>query len=202
MAEKKMSSRTIKVPRIYGIYEIAGGAIGVGGSLLFFRASSLLMFIGLLLFGFSILAGYLLNKGKLWGIYLSLFSQIIQIPAFTLQGLSYKFYAGACLYIRRGITTAGSQFTVNLSILASGCHLFISQVPEMRYISFDISALNFMSTTTAGDKGGIVLEYIGLNLVAIALTVVLFIFLVKKLAQAKMARQPSDELKGEPREGN
>ncbi len=59
--------------------------------------------------------------------------------------------------------------------------------------------------STAGDKSGIVSEYIGLNFVVIALTVVFLIFLVKflvkKLAQAKMARQPSDDLRGEPPRG-
>ena len=90
--------------RLIGILEIAGGLIGAAAMLhrllpLGGGANSIHALIGLLLFGFVLVAGVLLLEGHERGVRLSGWAQLLQLPLLATPVFSYGLHAGAYLNI-------------------------------------------------------------------------------------------------------
>ena len=94
--------------RLIGILEIAGGLYGAGAMLrrllpLGSTYDTLHALIGLLLFGFVLVAGVLLVEGSERGVTLSRWAQLLQLPLIATPVFSYALHCGAYLNI---VTTA------------------------------------------------------------------------------------------------
>ena len=86
--------------RLIGILEIAGGLYGVTAMLrrlLPFGSThdSLVAVIGLVLFGFVLVAGVLLLEGSERGIRFSRWAQLLQVPLIATPMFSYALHSGA-----------------------------------------------------------------------------------------------------------
>lgn len=126
--------------RIISIYEMIGGIVGLGVTIfLIFKIlpqllnqeatiSNKAFLIVLLIYAIggyllSFIAGLFLWKKQTKGILLSIITQIIQIPKFTIAGFSYFFVSGADLFI--AISNSSLDLTAYL-----GSHWNISFYPE------------------------------------------------------------------------
>lgn len=92
--------------KILGFYQIAGGFYGLYGIIRpFVQEASLgglmILFyaLGFGLFGFSLYCGNLLRKGKLNGLKLSLWNQLLQVVQFSISAISFGYYSGIRLSI-------------------------------------------------------------------------------------------------------
>lgn len=88
--------------RLIGILEIAGGLYGAAGALrrLLVLGSSyaaLHALLGLLAFGFVLVAGVLLVEGSERGVAFSRVAQLLQLPLLATPIFSYGLHAGAYL---------------------------------------------------------------------------------------------------------
>ena len=86
--------------RLIGILEVAGGLYGVAVMLrrllpLGSTHDSIVALIGLLLFGFVLVAGVLLLEGSESGVRLSRWAQLLQLPLIATPVFSYALYSGA-----------------------------------------------------------------------------------------------------------
>ncbi|MEP7185117.1 MAG: hypothetical protein ABI767_04700 [Rhodanobacter sp.] len=90
--------------RLIGILEVAGGLYGVTAMLrrllpLGSTHDSLVAVIGLVLFGFVLVAGVLLLEGSERGIRLSRWAQLLQLPLVATPVFSYALHSGAFLNV-------------------------------------------------------------------------------------------------------
>jgi hypothetical protein len=86
--------------RLIGILEVAGGLYGVAVMLrrllpLGSTHDSIVALIGLLLFGFVLVAGVLLLEGSESGVRLSRWAQLLQLPLIATPVFSYALHSGA-----------------------------------------------------------------------------------------------------------
>ncbi|WP_266183806.1 hypothetical protein [Dyella humicola] len=86
--------------RLIGILEVAGGFYGVVNMVrrLFPFGStheSLVALIGLLLYGFVLIAGVMLLEGSERGVAFSSWAQLLQLPLIATPILSYALHCGA-----------------------------------------------------------------------------------------------------------
>jgi hypothetical protein len=86
--------------RLIGILEVAGGLYGVAAMLrrllpLGSTHDSIVALIGLLLFGFVLVAGVLLLEGSESGVRLSRWAQLLQLPLIATPVFSYALHSGA-----------------------------------------------------------------------------------------------------------
>ena len=105
-----------RVTKIIGLYQIAGGVIGIGIGLyaLFFHFRINIFFIlydllTLSLFSFCLYSGIKCFKDKTYGLTLTFYNQILQLVFFTFFGFTYMFNAGFGLYFGVDISK-GIQF--------------------------------------------------------------------------------------------
>lgn len=89
--------------RLIGILEIAGGLYGITAMLRrllpFGGHGSLVAVIGLILFGFVLVAGVLLLEGSERGIRLSRWAQLLQLPLIATPVFSYALHSGAFINV-------------------------------------------------------------------------------------------------------
>lgn len=90
--------------RLIGIFEIAGGLYGTIVMLrrllpLGSTQDSVLALIGLLVFGFVLLAGVLLLEGSEQGVRLSRWAQLLQLPLIATPVFSYALHSGAFINV-------------------------------------------------------------------------------------------------------
>lgn len=90
--------------RLIGVLEIAGGLYGAAGALrrllvLGAGYGMLHALLGLVAFGFVLLAGVLLVEGSERGVAFSRVAQLLQVPLLATPMLSYALHAGAFLNI-------------------------------------------------------------------------------------------------------
>lgn len=86
--------------RLIGILEVAGGFYGAALMLrrllpLGSTHDSILALIGLLLYGFVLVAGVLLLEGSEGGVRLSSWAQLLQLPLIATPVFSYALHCGA-----------------------------------------------------------------------------------------------------------
>jgi hypothetical protein len=86
--------------RLIGMLEVAGGLYGVAAMLrrllpLGSTHDSILALIGLLLYGFVLVAGVLLLEGSEGGVRLSRWAQLLQLPLIATPIFSYALHCGA-----------------------------------------------------------------------------------------------------------
>lgn len=109
--------------KIIGVYETLGGLVGVGillwvGLQGFFDSrlgSILIVLFAFLMYILSIISGYLILKGRYFGLLLSRFIQVIQIPIFSIGGLSYLFVSGILLSVH--LSSNGSNMAAGSNVL-------------------------------------------------------------------------------------
>jgi hypothetical protein len=87
--------------KVFGIYQIVGGLIGLTlTSLAFFQGSQLgttlflLILLIILLYAHSIFCGILLLMKKIGGLNHSLANQIFQLLAFSIFGFAFNYFSG------------------------------------------------------------------------------------------------------------
>ena len=85
--------------RLIGVLEIAGGLYGVAQMLYrllpFGRHDSVVILIGLMLYGFVLAAGVQLIVGSEHGVRMSRWAQLLQLPLLATPVFSYALHCGA-----------------------------------------------------------------------------------------------------------
>ena len=107
-----------------GIYQIAGGIIGIGLSIWLIASEGALSGIVLVLvlfaigfFSFSIYCGSLLLKNKENGLRYSLINQYLQLINFSIGGYAFQYISG--VFFSAGIDLTNSPaFKINLGVSA------------------------------------------------------------------------------------
>jgi hypothetical protein len=130
--------------RLIGILEIAGGFVGVVAMVrrllpLGSTYEALLSLIGLVLFGFILVAGVMLVEGSERGVSLSRVAQLLQLPLLATPIVSYALHSGAFINV-----FATLQSTPRLGIdWHIGSHGFVLAVagPAVSRIGINLLAL-------------------------------------------------------------
>jgi len=132
--------------KILGIYQIAGGVLGllftfIFFSKLFFGNKSVLTIIlsSILLFSFSVYCGFLLLTKKYdKGLNLSIINQIIQVISFSVLGYTFEFCSG--IFLKFGLDlTSDTLLTYNFGLTT--WNLKLNSDPSLTKISINILAL-------------------------------------------------------------
>jgi hypothetical protein len=139
------SSDTDLKIRVLGIYQIAGGILGIGLTMwLCLRIDSIsgpILFLLLIAFGlycYSIYCGILLLKKKNYGLKHALINQFLQLLNFTIFGFSFKYISGAFLSIGLDLTTSVQmQFRLGISTW----QITVNDNPELFEINLNLVAL-------------------------------------------------------------
>jgi hypothetical protein len=97
--------------RLIGILEIAGGFYGVTNMLrrlfpLGAMHDNLLALVGLLLFGFILVAGVMLVEGSEDGVRFSRIAQLLQLPLIATPLLTYALHSGAYINVYATVQAA------------------------------------------------------------------------------------------------
>lgn len=131
-----------------GIYQIAGGALGIIFILWGITASSFLtggavllyLFI-LLFFCYSIFCGILCVKAKKNALAYSLVNQILQLFGFAMMGFAFKYIAG--FFFSIGLDLADS-FNISFGAGISKFELNFNNEEERLEININLVALGFI----------------------------------------------------------
>jgi hypothetical protein len=131
--------------RLIGILEIAGGLIGAAAMLhrllpLGSGANSIHALIGLLLFGFVLVAGVLLLEGHERGVRMSSWAQLLQLPLLATPIFSYALHAGGYLNIYSTVHLARPWLDWNF-----GTHGFVLAVAGPATARFGVNLLALLS---------------------------------------------------------
>lgn len=131
--------------RLIGILEIAGGLMGAAAMLhrllpLHGGANSIHALIGLLLFGFVLVAGVLLLEGHERGVRMSGWAQLLQLPLLATPIFSYALHAGAYLNIYTTVHLARPWLDGNY-----GTHGFVLAVAGPASARFGVNLLALLS---------------------------------------------------------
>lgn len=119
-----LSKDSLSKIRILGIYQIVGGVIGLGvtivGAIQSEHLSTLwfIFLIGILLFGYSIYCGNLLLEKKINGLKYSLIHQCLQLVHFFFFSFGFAYASGLTLSIGLNINDYNLLFNFTLSTLA------------------------------------------------------------------------------------
>jgi len=108
--------------RLFGIYQIAGGIIGLGltvwivsGVTTFTSAVIILLLLSTGLYTYSIYCGALLLKKRQSGLKHSLVNQFLQLVNFSILGYTFQYISGVFLTVGLDLTNS-VLFTFNLGI--------------------------------------------------------------------------------------
>ena len=131
-----------------GIYQIAGGAIGVFLILWGLLNSQqlagpiiLIYLIMLLFFAFSIYCGILCLKKNNGALILSLINQILQVIGFAMVGFAFQYAAG--VYLTAGLDlTESFNFTFGAGL--SKFNFNINNEPQRLEVTFNFIALGLI----------------------------------------------------------
>ena len=128
-----------------GIYQLAGGIVGLGFIILLItRLPSfsipflLIILISLGLFLYSIYCGTLLIKRKKSGLNHSLINQFLQLVNFSIAGFAISYVSG--LFISAGVESNDSHY-MQTNIGISGCKIAFNSDNETFLINFNFLAL-------------------------------------------------------------
>ncbi len=135
-----------------GIYQIAGGGIGV--ILLLWAAVTnqewsqqsavivlLLYLFMLLFFSFSIYCGILCLKKHRIALRLSLINQILQVIGFAIFGISFQYIAG--VYLTAGLDLTQS-FVLHFGLGISSLNFYINDGSQQMLVNFNFVALGLI----------------------------------------------------------
>lgn len=130
--------------RLIGILEVAGGLYGVTAMLrrlLPFGSThdSLVAVIGLVLFGFVLVAGVLLLEGSERGIRLSRWAQLLQLPLIATPVFSYALHSGAFLDVFATLQ-ASPRLSLDWHVATHGFGLAVAG-PSISRIGINLLAL-------------------------------------------------------------
>jgi hypothetical protein len=96
----------------------------------------------IILYGFSIAAGWFLLHGDPRGLPLSLFIQIMQLIRLAIPGiLIYQFASGFALPIDIGFSSTGFKFNINLSFSSFSFSLFPASEENIFLIGTNLIAI-------------------------------------------------------------
>jgi len=130
--------------RLIGILEVAGGFLGVVAMIrrllpLGSTYETLMAVIGLMLFGFILVAGVLLLEGSERGVTLSRVAQLLQLPLIATPVLSYALHAGGFVNVF-AVIHGGVRLGMDYHI---GSHGFLLAVagPGVSRIGLNLLAL-------------------------------------------------------------
>ncbi len=129
------------------VLEILGGAIGLVVGTLYpllnsaFNASPAIVALDIL-FLLSIIAGVYLWRNREFGLHLSLFLFVLQIPQFALGGISFQFISGISITSMLHFTSRGMGVEL-APLLGPGGEFIIQSAykPELIFIGINIYAV-------------------------------------------------------------
>jgi len=145
MAKKISSEISIRI-RALGIYQIAGGVIGLGLTIWYLPNALRLAIPGLLLlyimpfvlYSYSIYCGTLLMRSKETGLKHSMINQYLQLVNFSISGYGFQYISG--FYVSAGLDlTHSTLFKMNFGV--STWTLQINFDSEMVLININFIAL-------------------------------------------------------------
>lgn len=130
--------------RLIGMLEIAGGffgAVAMLRRLLPFHggAASLVSLVGLLVFGFILVAGVLLVEGSERGVSLSKVAQLLQLPLLATPVLSYALHSGAFINVFATLQST-PRLGLDWQVASQGFHIALGG-PHVSRIGINLLAL-------------------------------------------------------------
>lgn len=130
--------------RLIGILEIAGGLYGTVNMLRLLlppgsTKESLIALIGLLLFGFVLVAGILLVEGSERGVALSRWAQLLQLPLIATPMFHYALHSGAYLNVFTTLQ-ASPRLSLDWHIGSQGFVLALAG-PAVSWLGINLLAL-------------------------------------------------------------
>jgi hypothetical protein len=132
-----------------GIYQIAGGVLGIVFILWgiyassFLAAGALLLYLFILLFFcYSIFCGILCVKAKKNALAYSLANQILQLLGFAMKGFAFKYIAG--FFFSIGLDLTPDSFNVGFGAGISKFELNFNNEEERLEININLVALGFI----------------------------------------------------------
>ncbi len=129
--------------KFLGIYQIAGGVLGIGRLFLNMEKAKDFAPFGLVIFGFSILCGYQLLKGKYEvGMKISIINQFTQILLFALPGFAYSYISGIAIKLALDVTT---DISLNMDVGVSNFYFLAFAKHNTTFIGINIVALIIMN---------------------------------------------------------
>jgi len=143
--ENNLKKDTVSKLKALGIYQIAGGVVGLlltVWSILNLTVISalllLILLIAVLLYSYSIYCGILLVRNKIAGLKHSLINQFLQIINFLISGFAFKYISG--VFLSFGIDLTDSfYFLFNFGISSWQISLYGDSEPFI--VSFNFVAL-------------------------------------------------------------
>ena len=143
--ENNFSKERISKFNALGIYQIAGGIIGLGLTIWIISGLTtitglllLLLLIAIGLYSYSIYCGILLLKKKKSGLEHSLINQFLQLVNFSIFGFVFQYISGVFLSMDFDLTNS-LNFTFNIGI--SSWQITINGDTEPLIINFNFVAL-------------------------------------------------------------
>ena len=143
--ENNFTKDTVSKLKALGIYQIAGGIIGlllvfwiIAGLTTFSALLLLILAIAIVLYCYSIYCEILLLKNKISGLKHSLINQSFQLMNFAIAGFAFQYVSGAFLTIGLDLTNS-FNFIFNVGI--SSWQININGDPEPFTINFNLVAL-------------------------------------------------------------
>lgn len=139
------SSKTIMAKtKFLGIYQIAGGIIGLGLSIRLISQLQdisllllLILLIGVFLYFFSIYCGIQILQKKDIGLKYSLANQYLQLVTFTVFGFTFQYFSGVFVAIGYDFT---ESFLLTFNAGVSSWKISINTDEEMLLFSFNFVA--------------------------------------------------------------
>lgn len=143
--ENNFSKDTASKLKALGIYQIAGGVIGllltfwiIKGVTLFSGLLLLVLLVAIGLYSYSIYCGILLLKKKISGLRHSLINQVFQLVSFLIAGFAFQYISG--IFISIGLDLTNSfNFIFNVGI--SSWQININGDAEPFLLNFNLVAL-------------------------------------------------------------
>ncbi len=143
--ENNLKKDTVSKLKALGIYQIAGGVVGLLltiWSILNLAAISalliLILLIAVILYSYSVYCGILLVKNKIAGLKHSLINQFLQVINFVISGFAFKYISGVFLTVGIDLTDS-FYFLFNIGISSWQISLFDDSEPFL--INFNLVAL-------------------------------------------------------------
>src|SRR5215831_3400857 len=145
-----MSNKAESIPtslKVLGIYQIVGGALGIGMTIWMMDLSSvsalllLIILIAMALFAYSMFCGVLLLRRPKPGLKHSMINQLLQVVSFSVLGFSFQYAGGIFLSVGMDLTDS-LLFKFNAGI--SSWQIIFSSSNDYLIINLNLVALSLV----------------------------------------------------------